>query len=143
MSKLEDNIRMNLKELCVNIRDWMDSTLDRDYWRAILNVALNLQVPYTMELVICDTFSFYNFHVIDILESKSVKRDRYQKQQKNWRYPCVTKLCEEVITVPRGPVVEKWISFPVHGFYIDPHYVTKRGHCVGDDCVPGKTMATF
>ena len=40
----EDNIKMDLKEIGVNVRSWIDSTPDRDYWRALVNAALNLQV---------------------------------------------------------------------------------------------------
>ena len=40
----EDNIRMELKEIGINMRNWVDSAQDRDYWRALVNVALNLQV---------------------------------------------------------------------------------------------------
>ena len=40
----EDNIRMNLKELGINSSNWIDSIQDRDYWRALVNAALNLQV---------------------------------------------------------------------------------------------------
>ena len=41
----EDNIRMDLKEIAINTRKWVDAAKDRDYWRALVNVALNLQVP--------------------------------------------------------------------------------------------------
>ena len=41
----EDNIRMDLEEIDINARNWVDSALDRDYWRALLKVALNLQIP--------------------------------------------------------------------------------------------------
>ena len=41
----EDNIRMDLKEIDINTRNWVDSAKDMDYWRALVNVALNLQVP--------------------------------------------------------------------------------------------------
>ena len=41
----EDNIRKDLKEISTNTRNWVDSGHDRDYWRALLNVVLNLWVP--------------------------------------------------------------------------------------------------
>ena len=41
----EDNIRINLKEICINTRNWIDSAKDRDYWRVIVNAALILRVP--------------------------------------------------------------------------------------------------
>ena len=44
-SRWEDNIRMDLKEIGINTRNWVDSAQDRDFWRALVNVALNLRVP--------------------------------------------------------------------------------------------------
>ena len=41
----EDNIRMDLKEIGNNTKDWIDSVQDRDYWKALVNAALNLRVP--------------------------------------------------------------------------------------------------
>ena len=41
----EDNIRMDLEEIGINAGNWVDSAQDRDYWRALVNAALNLQVP--------------------------------------------------------------------------------------------------
>ena len=41
----EDNIRMDLEEIGINAGNWVDSAEDRDYWRALVNVALNLRVP--------------------------------------------------------------------------------------------------
>ena len=46
----EDNIRMDLKELGINTRSWVDSAQDRDYCTTIVNAALNLWFPYVMEL---------------------------------------------------------------------------------------------
>ena len=37
----EVNIRKDLQEIDNNTRNWVDSTQDRDYWRALVNVALN------------------------------------------------------------------------------------------------------
>ena len=41
----EDNIRMDLKEMGINTRNRVDLTQNRDYWRALVNAALNLWVP--------------------------------------------------------------------------------------------------
>ena len=38
----EDNIR--LKEIGINAENWVDSAQDRNYWRALVNAALNLRV---------------------------------------------------------------------------------------------------
>ena len=41
----EDNIRMDLEEIGINVGNWVDSAQDRNYWRALVNAALNLRVP--------------------------------------------------------------------------------------------------
>ena len=41
----EDNIKMDLKEIGVNVRSWIDSAQYGDYWRALENAVLNLRVP--------------------------------------------------------------------------------------------------
>ena len=41
----EDNIRMDLEEIGNNAGNWVDSAQDRNYWRALVNAALNLRVP--------------------------------------------------------------------------------------------------
>ena len=41
----EDNIRMDLEEIGINVGNCVDSTQDRDCWRALVNAALNLRVP--------------------------------------------------------------------------------------------------
>ena len=38
------NIRMDIEEIGINACNWVDSAQDRDYWRALVNVALNLRV---------------------------------------------------------------------------------------------------
>ena len=35
-SRWEDNIRMDLEEIGINVRNWVDSAQDRDYWRALI-----------------------------------------------------------------------------------------------------------
>ena len=40
----EGNIRMDHKEIGINTRNWVDLAQDRDYWRVLLNTALNLRV---------------------------------------------------------------------------------------------------
>ena len=41
----EGNIRMELIEIGISTRNWVDSAPNRDYWRALVNAALNLRVP--------------------------------------------------------------------------------------------------
>ena len=41
----ENTIRMDLKEIGINARNWIDSAQDKDHWRALVNAALNLWVP--------------------------------------------------------------------------------------------------
>ena len=41
----EDNIRIDLKEIGINMRNWVNSAQDTDYWKALVNAALNLQIP--------------------------------------------------------------------------------------------------
>ena len=43
--RLEDNITMDVKEIGINKRNWVDSGHDTDYWRALVNPTFNLQVP--------------------------------------------------------------------------------------------------
>ena len=37
----EDNIRIELEEICINAGNWVGSAQDKDYWRALGNAALN------------------------------------------------------------------------------------------------------
>ena len=37
--------RWDLEEIGINAGNWVDSAQDRNYWRAIVNAALNLRVP--------------------------------------------------------------------------------------------------
>ena len=53
----EDNIRMDLKEIGINTRNWVDSAQDRDYWRVLVNLTLNLWVSYAMELLVVEMSS--------------------------------------------------------------------------------------
>ena len=36
-----DDIRMDIKEIGINTRHWVDSTRDGDYWRPFVNAAFN------------------------------------------------------------------------------------------------------
>ena len=42
---------MDLEERGNNAGNWVDSAQDRNYWSALVNAALNLRIPYAMELV--------------------------------------------------------------------------------------------
>ena len=43
--RCEHNIRMDLKGVGINTRNWVHSAQDRNYWRAVVNAALNFWVP--------------------------------------------------------------------------------------------------
>jgi hypothetical protein len=40
-----DNIKMDLREIGWGGVHWIDLTQDRDQWRTLMNMAMNLQVP--------------------------------------------------------------------------------------------------
>jgi hypothetical protein len=40
-----DNIKMDLREVGLDGRDWIDLAQDRDRWRAHVNAVMNLRVP--------------------------------------------------------------------------------------------------
>ena len=41
----EDNIRMDLEEISINVGNWVDSAQDRNYSRALVNAVSNLRIP--------------------------------------------------------------------------------------------------
>ena len=41
----EEIIRMDLEGIGINAGNWVGSAQNRDYWRALVNAALNLRVP--------------------------------------------------------------------------------------------------
>ena len=47
----EDSIRMDLEEIGINAGNWVDKVQDRNYWRALVNVALNLRVAKAVDVV--------------------------------------------------------------------------------------------
>jgi hypothetical protein len=40
-----DNIKMDLREIGWDGKDWIDLAQDRDQWRALVNTVMNLRVP--------------------------------------------------------------------------------------------------
>ena len=42
---------MDIKEIGINAGNWVDSTQNRDYLRALDNAVLNFWVPLSMELI--------------------------------------------------------------------------------------------
>ena len=43
----EDNIKMELQEVGGGCGDWMELVQDRDRWRALVSMVMNLRVPKT------------------------------------------------------------------------------------------------
>jgi hypothetical protein len=40
-----DNIKINFREIGWNGTDWIELAQDRDQWRALVNMVMNLRVP--------------------------------------------------------------------------------------------------
>jgi hypothetical protein len=40
-----DNIKMDLREIGWDGREWIELAQDRDQWRALVNAVMNLRVP--------------------------------------------------------------------------------------------------
>ena len=43
--KGEDNIKMDLQEVCLGGMDWIDMAQNRDRWRALVNAVMKLRAP--------------------------------------------------------------------------------------------------
>jgi hypothetical protein len=43
--RCEDNTKMNLREIRWGGMDWIDLTLDRDLWQALMKTVMNLGFP--------------------------------------------------------------------------------------------------
>jgi hypothetical protein len=41
MRRWEDNIRIDIKQIGINTRNWVDAAEDRDYWRVLLNAVIS------------------------------------------------------------------------------------------------------
>ncbi|KAJ4438741.1 hypothetical protein ANN_14692 [Periplaneta americana] len=51
----EDNVKMDLREVGYDDRDWINLAQDRDQWRAYVRAAMNLRVPWKPYILLADT----------------------------------------------------------------------------------------
>ena len=47
----EYNVRMGLEEIGINADNCVDSAQDRNYWKILVNAALNFRIPQAMKLI--------------------------------------------------------------------------------------------
>jgi hypothetical protein len=45
MCTREDNVKMDSREIGWGVVDWINLTLDKDKWRALVNMIMSLQIP--------------------------------------------------------------------------------------------------
>jgi hypothetical protein len=69
-------ILMDLREKDWGSMNWIDLAQDRDQWRALVNMVMNLQVPYNVGkfLSSCTTGSFSRraqLHEVSLLKEKN------------------------------------------------------------------------
>ena len=57
----EDNIRTDLEEIGINTRNLVDSVQDRNYWRALVDAALNLRTQEIMYMYVYIYIYIYTF----------------------------------------------------------------------------------
>ena len=43
--RCENNIRIDLKEIGIDMSNWVDSTQDRGHWKVLVHAALNFRIP--------------------------------------------------------------------------------------------------
>jgi hypothetical protein len=46
----EDNIKMDFREIRINVANWIQLAQDRVQWRAYVNTVMNLRVPYESKI---------------------------------------------------------------------------------------------
>ena len=79
-----DNNTMNLKEIGINKRNWVDSAQDRDYLRPLVNAVLNLHKPW-MYLVIKLYSLFSKFFLTKMHKNQ---KGRFYSYRKACPYRC-------------------------------------------------------
>jgi hypothetical protein len=45
ISRWEDNIKMDLREIGLEVVDWINLAQNRDRWQVLVNTAMNIRVP--------------------------------------------------------------------------------------------------
>jgi hypothetical protein len=56
-----DNIVMDLRQIGWGGKDWIDVTEDSDWWMALVNMVMNLQIPPKLDIL--QVFHLYYYEV--------------------------------------------------------------------------------
>ncbi|KAJ4439356.1 hypothetical protein ANN_07478 [Periplaneta americana] len=79
----EDNIKMDLREVGYDDRDWINLAQGRDRWRAYVRAAMNLRVFLQVAIIVTGNYNFFNLLTIvlctSLLDDEFFYRRRLQK----------------------------------------------------------------
>ncbi|KAJ4438366.1 hypothetical protein ANN_14308 [Periplaneta americana] len=137
----EDNIKMDLKEVGYDGRDWIDLAQDRDQWRAYVRAVMNLRTKSARSLIMDEENpTCINF---EHPSSKRIQRDWTLQKEMVWPV-CFRDGAEQLAPKPLNSLnSENWSetngkqtwSSHMH-FFIAPISLPSTHFCVNFKCVP-------
>ncbi|KAJ4427890.1 hypothetical protein ANN_23898 [Periplaneta americana] len=114
-SRWEDNIKMDLREVGYDDREWINLAQDRDQWRAYVRAAMNLRVPSKPNLII--HLDYTTFNTIS-LRNMNYMRMRLRVFE--------NKILRKIFGAKRDEVIGEWRKLhnaELHALYSSPDII--------------------